>query len=1261
MHHVFSRHHGEGETPPGAKKRLWTKIVAGATVVACGVTAAVVGMGGTAKAKQVKNASGLGEYNGTTGIVTEHPRYIWGTYKAPNGTRWACVDIGSDKPTKMMPTKTISNFNAGAYIINTYVNTSNPIDAAAVVYFLRDHFSQGSSYQSQYMKDSVNTFMKQDPTNMKKVIARSKQMAAEADHLAGPYKFADFNIARDKKNPKHAIITVPFLISGKGKGAPFHKTEYTATITSGNATWRTSKKNVTKFRIPEGTGKWGRKFDVDVTDPNKKINVKVDAKGPDSVFLLHQKQPGKAPGGHGYQRMAAAMKAPMKKYSASKQDSAPPPPPGTAQLSTTMKAQPSGDSVSFNDEVTWNKVPKGDHGSAQNSLYVFGKGTELSQKNLAKATKVCSVNVPVKNGTQKVTDAKCKVDAAKKHAGDIAVWQTTYKGDKQIKPVTSSLTDEQEQWTFPTPPPPAGSLSTMMKSSVDGDKATFADDVTFNIPDDKEHGTAKNSLYIFDKNTAISQGNLSKAKKVCSVDVPVKKGVQKAAGPDCTANVKDNYDSTAVWQTTFSGDDVVKAMTSDLGDTSEQWKFPPKPNPKGDVSTMMKADVDGSSVKFSDKVDFTVPDDKEHGKAKNTLWEFERDADLSSTDHAKKVCSVDVPVKNGSQTVTGDDCKLDNMFSHSKNRLVWQTTYPGDDVVKKMTSDLSDENEQWTVPTPPSVKGHLSTLTRATVVDGTSVKFGDDVTWRGLPEGDHGTARNTLYLFDKGTKVSQANAAKATKICSVDVPVKNGTQKVSNPKCRLDDMYDHSGAVTAWQTVYDGEQGEDGETPSPSPSLSPMASPLTEGSASPLLKPSSRPTSARGVGAVEPMTSDLTDTAEQWRVPDRPKPAITTKALVADKHASEVRVGTKIADEVKYTNFIKGDHGYVDLWFSAASKTCEGGDKVKTFDLGELKGSGKVVSDAYTVDKRGNYCFAEHSADKNGKELTHATVGADAAENISTSGSTLGTTAAIVSGDGTVGSQIQDTFHHAGLADSDVTTIDLFHSAHRKDCSDADKPIASWKMDHLGKDGDTVTEKYTTRDRGHYCYAETTHDKAGKLVHRADKGIAEETVHITPVLGTTAAVIDGDGRVGSTIEDTFHHKGLVGTDTTRVDLFHSDSINDKTCAKADKPLASWTLKDLGKDGDTKVGKHRTDKAGTYCYAETAFDKNGREIHKDLKGVPAETLIIKPHGGAQGGGEQAGASTGDPVKRNTTGYIIAGATLLVLAAGATVVLVRRKKD
>ncbi|PZM50601.1 hypothetical protein DOM01_00510, partial [Salmonella enterica subsp. enterica serovar Derby] len=48
-------------------------------------------------------------------------------------------------------------------------------------------------------------------------------------------------------------------------------------------------------------------------------------------------------------------------------------------------------------------------------------------------------------------------------------------------------------------------------------------------------------------------------------------------------------------------------------------------------------------------------------------------------------------------------------------------------------------------------------------------------------------------------------------------------------------------------------------------------------------------------------------------------------------------------------------------------------------------------------------------------------------------------------------------------------------------------------------------------------------------------------------------------------------------------------------------------------------------------------------------------------GAQGGGEQAGASTGDPVKRNTTGYIIAGATLLVLAAGATVVLVRRKKD
>lgn len=1123
MHHVFSRHHGEGETPPGAKKRLWTKIVAGATVVACGVTAAVVGMGGTAKAKQVKND----RYQHATGIMVNDPNkgaIYWATYRAPDGkTRWACMDIGLKPPSggkEISKTETVKRNVGGAYIINKYVNTSNPIDAAAVMYYVRK--TLGSTKEIKYYE---NSFKKRDATNFNKMVKRSKQMEEEAKWNAGPYKFrpSSITIARDKKNPKLAKVTFPALTGNMGR--PLAKHKYTASVTSGNATWQASHAAKSNFVSDKTT----HDMYLNVSNPNKPISVRLDTQAPDYVFRLYH------PKKKDTQRMAAAAAVPMKKYHTNKTDT-PLPQPGTAQLSTVMKAQPSGDSVSFNDEVTWNKIPKDNHGSAQNSLYVFGKGTELSQKNLAKATKVCSVNVPVKNGTQKVTDAKCKVDAAKKHAGDIAVWQTTYKGDKQIKPVTSSLTDEQEQWTFPTPPPPAGSLSTMMKSSVDGDKATFADDVTFSIPDDKEHG-----------------------------------------------------------------------------------------------------------------------------KAKNTLWEFERDADLSSTDHAKKVCSVDVPVKNGSQTVTGDDCKLDNMFSHSQNHLVWQTTYPGDDVVKKMTSDLSDENEQWTVPTPPSVKGHLSTLTRATVVNGTSVKFGDDVTWRGLPEGDHGTARNTLYLFDKGTKVSQANAAKATKICSVDVPVKNGTQKVSDAKCRLDDMYDHSGAVTAWQTVYDGEQGEDGEAPSPSPSLSPMASPLTEGSASPLLKPSSRPTSARGVGAVEPMTSDLTDTAEQWRVPDRPKPAITTKALIADKHASEVRVGTKIADEVKYTNFIKGDHGYVDLWFSDKSKTCEGGDKVTTFDLGELKGSGKVFSDAYTVDKRGNYCFAEHSADKNGKELTHATVGADAAENISTSGSTLGTTAAIVSGDGTVGSQIQDTFHHAGLADSDVTTIDLFHSAHHKDCSDADKPIASWKLDHLGKDGDTVTEKYTTRDRGHYCYAETTHDKAGKLVHRANKGIAEETVHITPVLGTTAAVIDGDGTVGSTIEDTFHHKGLVGTDTTRVDLFHSDSINDKTCAKADKPLASWTLKDLGKDGDTKVGKHRTDKAGTYCYAETAFDKNGREIHKDLKGVPAETLIIKPHGGAQGGGEQAGASTGDPVKRNTTGYIIAGATLLVLAAGATVVLVRRKKD
>ncbi|MEA5660121.1 MAG: hypothetical protein R5N75_08455 [Cutibacterium granulosum] len=1249
MHHVFSRHHGEGETPPGAKKKLWTKIVAGATVVACGVTAAVVGMGGTAKAKQVKND----RYQHATGIMVNDPNkgpIYWATYRAPDGkTRWACMDIGLNPPSggkDISKTEIVKRNVGGAYIINKYVNTSNPIDAAAVMYYVRK--TLGSTKEIKYYE---NSFKKRDATNFNKMVKRSKQMEEEAKWNAGPYTFrpSSITIARDKKNPKLAKVTFPALTGNMGR--PLAKHKYTASVTSGNATWQSSHAAKSNFVSDKRT----HDMYLNVSDPNKPISVRLDTQAPDYVFRLYH------PKKKGTQRMAAAAAVPMKKYNISRKDTPQPPPPGVAQLSTVMKAQPSGDSVSFNDEVTWNKVPAGNHGSAQNSLYVFGKGTELSQANLAKATKVCTVNVPVKNGTQKVTDAKCKVDDAKKHAGDIAVWQTTYKGDKQIKPITSSLTDTAEQWTFPTPPPPAGSLSTMMKSTVDGDKATLTDDVTFTIPDDKDHGKAKNSLYIFDKNTAISQGNLPKAKKVCTVDVPVKKGVQKAAGPDCTANIKDNYDATAVWQTTFSGDDVVKAMTSDLGDTAEQWKFPPKPNPEGDVSTMMKADVDGSSVKFSDKVDFTIPDDKEHGKAKNTLWEFERDADLSSTDHAKKVCTVDVPVKNGSQTVTGDDCRLDNMFSHSKNRLVWQTTYPGDDVVKKMTSDLADENEQWTVPTPPSVKGHLSTLTRATVVDGTSVEFGDDVTWRGLPEGDHGTARNTLYLFDKGTKVSQANAAKATKICSVDVPVKNGTHRVSDPKCRLDDMYDHSGAVTAWQTVYDGEQGEDGDSPSPSPSLSPMASPLTGGSASPLFKPTARPTSARGVGAVEPMTSDLTDTAEQWRIPDRPKPAITTKALVADKHVSEVRVGMKIADEVKYTNFIKGDHGYVDLWFSDKSKTCEGGDKVTTFDLGELKGSGTVVSDAYTVGKRGNYCFAEHSADKNGKELTHATVGADAAENISTSGSSLGTTAAIVSGDGTVGSQIQDTFHHAGLADSDVTTIDLFHSAHRKDCSDADKPIASWKLDHLGKDGDTVTEKYTTRDRGHYCYAETTRDLAGKLVHRADKGVAEETVHIPPVLGTTAAIIDGDGRVGSTIEDTFHHKGLVGTDTTRVDLFHSDSINDKTCAKADKPLASWTLKDLGKDGDTKVGKHRTDKAGTYCYAETAFDKNGREIHKDLKGVPAETLIIKPHGGAQGGGEQAGASTGDPVKRNTTGHIVAGATLLVLAAGATVVLVRRKKD
>lgn len=99
------------------------------------------------------------------------------------------------------------------------------------------------------------------------------------------------------------------------------------------------------------------------------------------------------------------------------------------------------------------------------TLYFFSDGVNVTDENIDQAEQIASLEIPAKNGfypSVGATDFKIKGDEPGTY-----VFVTSFAGDDRVQPLTTSVTDEKEQYVV-TPQPPT--IKTTATDGSDGDK-----------------------------------------------------------------------------------------------------------------------------------------------------------------------------------------------------------------------------------------------------------------------------------------------------------------------------------------------------------------------------------------------------------------------------------------------------------------------------------------------------------------------------------------------------------------------------------------------------------------------------------------------------------------------------------------------------------------------------------------------------------------------------------------------------------------------
>lgn len=266
--------------------------------------------------------------------------------------------------------------------------------------------------------------------------------------------------------------------------------------------------------------------------------------------------------------------------------------------------------------------------------------------------------------------------------------------------------------------------------------------------------TFTQTLLFFPEDLEVTEANAAKAEKIATVTVPAKNGFYPSVG-STEFKMKDGAAGTYVFVTSFAGDDRVKAFTSSVEDTTEQYTVvPAQPTLKTtatDASDGDKVLPNTGTVSINDEVCYTNLTVGKEYTLTGTLMDKSTGKPLQADGKDLTGTTTFTPTKK-------DDCTTvtfttDAKWLAGKTTVVFETLSQDDKTIAVHT-DINDEGQTVTTPDTPTLK---TTATDGvdgdkTVTPARQVTINDKVCYTNLTVGTEYTLDGTL--MDKSTQAA---------------------------------------------------------------------------------------------------------------------------------------------------------------------------------------------------------------------------------------------------------------------------------------------------------------------------------------------------------------------------------------------------------------------------------------------------------------------------------------------------------------------------
>lgn len=516
-----------------------------------------------------------------------------------------------------------------------------------------------------------------------------------------------------------------------------------------------------------------------------------------------------------------------------------------------------------------------------------------------------------------------------------------------------------------------------------------------------------------------------------------------------------------------------------------------------------------------------------------------------------------------------------------------------------------DWSDSFGLPAETTSVRHPAAATSSVVTidddgDGRIDGLADDVTLTGFPA-DHSSFAGgaglvadvaevvqTLTFFPAGVEVSEANLAQAWDLGTVTLPAVNGTySSVGAGNFQLPRTSTGGGMPGTYVFTH----------------------------------------SFVGDDRVEPFTTSVTDTAEQFVLAERPMSVTTTaqadRTVVLGDQATVWDTATVTGD------IPVGATITWDLYQWAGDEPDCTGTPIWTSAPVELMGEGEIVSPTTLVDPIGGslgfvatvrqpdeviiFSLPEVGDHDDAGTVLSVGVCGEQAETLAAGDFTVTTTAAAdrkpVFGDYVT---VHDVAQVTGTVPDDATITWELYTWPTGTEPICDTPIRTSQPQTLAV-GEVTSEDYLVDPvRGDLGFVEVVLGADGRELHRGTCGAASETLIDDDLTVTTTAMAGGSLRLGASGE-VWDEALVVGEPaagtTIRFELYTWPTGGEPTCT-----AAIWTSPELAVSGaGTVVSPHArlASVPGTLGFVEVVSGADGRVLHRGVCGAAAETLAPLP--------------------------------------------------